>query len=300
LLGTQPARLRIARLHRGAGAALVSAPALRYNLAMGFSADPPVVGIPACLVVPDRFAFHQVGDKYVTAVLDGAGALPLLIPALGAQLDPDHLLSRLDGLLITGSPSNVAPQHYGGQAARPDSPGDPARDATTLPLIRRALGAAVPLFAICRGLQELNVALGGSLHQEVHALPGRLDHRSDKTVAQEERYAPAHTVRLSPGGALQALLGGAETIMVNSLHGQAIDRLAPGLAIEALAPDGTIEAVRVVGARGFVVAVQWHPEWRVQDNPVSRRLFAAFGAACRARAAARVQHERHGALASGA
>jgi putative glutamine amidotransferase len=282
------------------GAALVSPQALRYNLAMALSECPPVVGVPACLVGPDRFGFHQVGDKYVTGVLDGAGALPLLIPAIGARLDPDHLLSRLDGLLITGSPSNVAPQHYGGAAARPDSPGDPARDATTLPLIRAALACAVPLFAICRGLQELNVALGGSLHQEVHALPGRLDHRSDKTMPAEERYAPAHPVRLSPGGALQALLGGAETVMVNSLHGQAIDRLAPGLAIEALAPDGTIEAVRVVGAPGFAVAVQWHPEWRVRDDPVSRRLFAAFGAACRARAAARVQHERHGALASGA
>jgi putative glutamine amidotransferase len=169
---------------------------------MVLSECPPVVGIPACLVGPERFGFHQVGDKYVTGVLDGAGALPLLIPAIGERLDPDQLLSRLDGLLVPGSPSNVAPQHYGGAAARPDSPGDAARDATTLPLIRRALASAVPLFAICRGLQELNVALGGSLHQEVHALPGRLDHRSDKSVPPEERYAPAHPVRLSPGGAL--------------------------------------------------------------------------------------------------
>jgi putative glutamine amidotransferase len=281
-------------------AALVSLRALRYKLPMASSERPPVVGIPACLVIPDRFGFHQVGDKYVTSVIDGAGGLPLLIPALGARIDPDDLLSALDGLLITGSPSNVAPQHYGGAAARPDSPADPARDATTLPLIRRAIARAVPLFAICRGLQELNVALGGSLHQEVHALPGRLDHRSDKTVPPDERYGPVHAVSLTPGGTLQALLGGAETIMVNSLHGQAIDRLAARLAIEATAPDGTIEAVSVIDAPGFVLAVQWHPEWRVLDNPVSRRVFAAFGAACRARAGARGQHERHGALASGA
>ena len=257
-------------------------------------ARPPIVGVPACLVEADRFGFHQVGDKYVTGVLDGAGALPLLIPALGARLDPAHLLPCLDGLLVTGSPSNVAPQHYGGPAAAPDSPGDAARDATTLPLIRAALAAAVPLFAICRGLQELNVALGGSLHQAVHTLPGRLDHRSDKSVPPAERYAAAHPVRLTPGGTLQALLGGAATIMVNSLHGQAIDRLAPGLAVEALAADGTIEAVRVEGAPGFALAVQWHPEWRLRENPDAQRLFAAFGAACRARAAARVQHERHG------
>lgn len=259
---------------------------------------PPVVGIPACRVPRDGFAFHQVGDKYVDSVIDGASALPLLIPALGPRLDFDALLAELDGLLITGSPSNVEPHHYGGPAARPDSPCDPARDATTLPLIRRALACAVPLFAICRGLQELNVALGGTLHQEVHELPGRLDHRSDKTVPPPERYRPAHPVRLMPGGVLEGLLGGAGTIEVNSLHAQAIDRLADRLVVEAVAPDGTIEAVSVADAPAFALAVQWHPEWRVLENPTSRRLFAAFGAACRARQ--RVRHERHGALAPGA
>ena len=261
---------------------------------------PPIVGIPACLVAPDHFAFHRVGAKYVDSVVDGAGALPLLIPALGPRLDLEALLDGLDGLLITGSLSNVEPHHYGGPPARPDSPCDPARDATILPLIRRALAGGVPLLAICRGLQELNVALGGTLHQEVHELPDRLDHRSDKTVTAEERYAPAHEVVLSEGGLLQSLLGGARRIAVNSLHAQAIERLASGLAVEAVAPDGTIEAVSVPGAAGFALAVQWHPEWRVLDNPVSRRLFAAFGAACRGRARARIQHERYGALAAGA
>jgi putative glutamine amidotransferase len=259
---------------------------------------PPVIGIPACLVPREGFGFHQVGDKYVDGVLDGAGGLPLIIPALGPRLDFDALLAELDGLLMTGSPSNVEPHHYGGPASRPDSLCDPARDATTLPLIRRALELAVPLLAICRGLQELNVALGGTLHQEVHELPGRLDHRSDKTVSPPERYRLVHPVRLTPDGQLCKLLDGARTIEVNSLHAQAIDRLAAGLAVEALAPDGTIEAVRVAHAPGFALAVQWHPEWRVLENPTSRRLFAAFGAACRTRQ--RVRHERHGALAPGA
>ena len=261
---------------------------------------PPVVGIPACLVTSDQFAFHRVGAKYVDSVVDGAAALPVLIPALGARLGLDAVLDGLDGVLITGSPSNVEPHHYGAAAAGDGGPSDPARDATTLPLIRRALALGVPLLAICRGLQELNVALGGTLHQAVHALPGRLDHRSDKTVAPAARYAPVHEVMLTGGGVLQGLLGGAARIEVNSLHGQAIDRLAPGLVVEAVAPDGTIEAVSVSRATAFALAVQWHPEWRVLDHPVSRRLYAAFGAACRARLQARVQHERHGALAAGA
>jgi putative glutamine amidotransferase len=259
---------------------------------------PPLIGVPACLVHRDGFGHHQVGAKYVDSVVDGAGGLPLIIPALGARLDLEILLEALDGILITGSPSNIEPHHYGGPAPRPDSPRDPARDATTLPLIRRALERAVPLFAICRGLQELNVALGGTLHQHVHELPARADHRSDKTLPPQERYGPAHPVQLVPGGMVQALLDGAGTIEVNSLHAQAIDRLADRLAVEAIAPDGTVEAVRVVDAPGFALAVQWHPEWPVLENPISRRLFAAFGAACRARQRAR--DERHGALAPGA
>ena len=259
---------------------------------------PPVIGVPACLAQREGFNYHQVGGKYVDSVIDGAGGLPLLIPALGPRLDADAVLAEVDGLLITGSPSNVEPRHYGGPAPRPETALDPARDATTLPLIRRALDLGVPLLAICRGLQELNVALGGTLHQDVHELPGRADHRSNKTVPLQERYGPVHPVELVPGGTMQRLLDGAGTIEVNSLHAQAIDRLAERLAVEALAPDGTIEAVRVVDAPGFALGVQWHPEWRVLENPVSRRLFAAFGAACRARQRAR--HERHGALAPGA
>lgn len=252
----------------------------------------PLVGITSCLKRSDHAHSHSVGDKYVDAVVAGAAAIPVLIPAIGERLDPDGLLARLDGLLVTGSPSNVDPGHYGGPPPREGNEADPARDATTLPLIRKAIARGVPLFAICRGLQELNVALGGSLHQHVHELPGRFDHRSDKTKAYAERYGLAHPVTLTPGGRLQAILGGVGRIEVNSLHGQGIDRLAPGLAVEAVAEDGTIEAVSVIGAKGFALGVQWHPEWQVLENPWSRLMFAAFGAAARARAAARLDRAR--------
>jgi putative glutamine amidotransferase len=259
----------------------------------------PLIGLPACLIVEETFAFHRVVDKYVRAVLEGAGGLPVLVPALGPQLEVAAVMERLDGLVLTGARSNIEPHHYEGPPPPEGSPKDPARDATTLPLIREAITRGVPLLAICRGIQELNVALGGTLHQEVHAVPGRLDHRSDKTIPPAERHRDAHRVTLTPGGALQALLDGAGAIEVNSLHGQAIDRLASGLAIEAVAPDGTIEAVSVPGAPAFVLGVQWHPESGVPHNPVSRALFAAFGAACRARAATRIPHSE-GALAAGA
>ncbi|MCS6877735.1 MAG: gamma-glutamyl-gamma-aminobutyrate hydrolase family protein [Geminicoccaceae bacterium] len=248
----------------------------------------PLVGVSACVKQGEHAPFHAVLDRYVEAVVRGSGAVPVIVPALGPLLDMDALLDRLDGLLLTGSPSNICPSHYGGEP-RPDDPADPRRDATTLPLVRRALARGVPLFAICRGLQELNVALGGSLHPRLHEVPGRADHRSDKSLPYAERYAPRHVVRVLPGGRLSSLLGSTETIFVNSLHGQGIDRLAPGLRMEAVAEDGTIEAVSVEGAPGFALGVQWHPEWRVTEDPVSRCLFAAFGAAARARASARLR-----------
>lgn len=253
----------------------------------GPEGEPPVVGVSACLKQGEHAPYHSVVDRYVEAVRLGAGALPLIVPALGAVGALDALLARLDGLLFTGSPSNVCPSHYGGSPPREGNLADPRRDATTLPLMRRAIALGVPLLAICRGIQELNVALGGSLHQHLHEVPGRADHRSDKSRPWHERYEPRHTVRLRPGGVLQRLLDGAEAVLVNSLHGQGIDRLAPGLLVEALAEDGTIEAVSVQGATTFALGVQWHPEWRVLEDPVSRRLFAAFGAAVRARQRAR-------------
>lgn len=247
----------------------------------------PLIGVTACLKEREAFVFHSVGEKYVDAVIQGTDGIPVIIPAVAARQRIDELLDRLDGVMLTGSPSNVDPAHYGGPPAREGNLADPARDGTTLPLIRRAVDLGVPLFAICRGIQELNVALGGTLHQHVHEVPGRRDHRSDKSRPPQERYEPTHPIGLSPGGRLQAILGGPSSIEVNSLHAQGIDQPGPRLVVEARAEDGTIEAVTVRDAPGFVIGVQWHPEWRVAENPWSRRLFAAFADAARARAAGR-------------
>lgn len=246
----------------------------------------PLIGLPADRRMIGLHPFHAVGDKYARAVLEASGGLPLLIPALAEELRLDELVDRLDGLLFTGSPSNVEPHHYEGPPSHPGTLHDPARDATTLPLIRKAVQAGVPVLGICRGFQEMNVAFGGSLHQRVHEVAGYLDHRDDETQPLEVQYGPAHDVILEPGGVLRSLAG-AERVRVNSLHWQGIERLGPGLAVEARAPDGLVEAFRVVGAPRLALAVQWHPEWQVMNNPLSRALFAAFGAASRDRAESR-------------
>jgi len=243
----------------------------------------PIVGIPCCVHVLRDHPFHIVGEKYIRAVSEGAGALPLLIPSLGSDIDMDRMLDRLDGLLITGSPSNVEPHHYGGNPSLAGTAHDPARDATTLPLIRRALERSVPLLALCRGIQELNVVLGGTLYQRVHEVPGRMDHRGGEGRPMDVLYGPAHSVSLMPGGLLAGLADGRTEVQVNSLHAQGIDRLGESLAVEAVAPDGQIEAVRVTSGAGFAVGVQWHPEWRFSENALSTSLFQAFGNAVRAR-----------------
>ena len=239
----------------------------------------PLIGIPTCLRKVNERIIHAVNDKYPTAVIDSTGCLPILIPAVGSKVDICGLLDRIDGLLLTGSPSNVHPSQYGGEPSHPETLHDPDRDATTLPLIREAVRRDLPILAICRGIQELNVALGGTLHQRVHELPGRLNHRSRKD-SPDGPYGPSHSVELTPRGLLASLAGAAE-IMVNSLHSQGIDRAAPKLRIEAVAPDGQIEAVSLPGAR-FVVGVQWHPEHKVLENPFSSTLFSAFARACAA------------------
>jgi putative glutamine amidotransferase len=242
----------------------------------------PIVGIPCDLRVIGPHPFHAVGEKYILAVRDGAGAIPLLIPVLQNPMELDDLLATLDGVLLTGSPSNVAPKHYDGPAPREGVAQDERRDATTLPLIKRAAERGMPMLALCRGFQELNVAYGGTLHQHVEEVPGRFDHREDKTQPLDIQYAPAHDVHLTPGGRLEAIAA-AGTIKVNSLHGQGVDRVGQGLAVEAVAPDGTIEGLRVRDAASFAIGVQWHPEWRFWENDFSKALFAAFGAALRTR-----------------
>jgi putative glutamine amidotransferase len=234
------------------------------------------VGIVSDRRVMDGMAMHTVNDEYVTALRDGAGALPLLIPSTDAPLDIRAVLAAVDGLLFTGAPSNVAPGHYD-QGARPGTELDEVRDATTLPLLRAAIESGKPLLAICRGFQELNVALGGSLHQHVHELPGRLDHREPQNASRDEEYAPAHEVTIIPGGVLAAL-SGMTRAMVNSLHHQGVDRLAPMLTVEAVASDGQIEAVSMPSAGAFLLGVQWHPEWKMAGDPLNRAILSGFGA----------------------
>jgi len=245
----------------------------------------PLIGIPADRRILGPHPFHCVGEKYIAAVAEAADAMPVLIPALGER-DLDVLLSQFDGILLTGSPSNVAPGLYQGPAGDPDTLHDPHRDQTTLPLIPRAIAAGIPLFAVCRGFQEMNVAFGGTLWQKVQDVPGMRDHREDKEQPLDVQYGPAHEVELVRGGYLHGLAG-AERVMVNSLHAQGVQTLGRDLEIEARAPDGLIEAFRVGNAPGFALAVQWHPEWQVMKNPFSQALFAAFGAAARARINAR-------------
>jgi putative glutamine amidotransferase len=228
----------------------------------------------------------MVGEKYIEAVSVGAGAVPALVPALGGATDWPQLLETFDGLLLTGSESNVEPYHYGGPASAPGTLHDANRDATTLPLIPRAIAAGVPVLAICRGFQEMNVAYGGTLWQQVHEVAGHLDHRDDESLPLDDQYAPAHEIRLEPGGLLGRIFG-VDRLKVNSLHSQGVQRLGDALSVEARAPDGLIEAFRVTDSGTFAVGVQWHPEWKFQEDSYSRALLAAFGAACRQRASSR-------------
>ena len=249
----------------------------------------PLVGLPACFKEFNDWPFHACGEKYLLAVVSGVEAVPVILPALGDESHLPALVNRLDGVMLTGSPSNVEPHHYQGQASVPGTKHDPSRDATVLPLIREAVRSGLPLFAICRGIQELNVAFGGTLHQRVHELPGKMDHRMPRHgEPREQLYAPRHRLSLKRGGYLAGLLG-AHEITVNSLHAQAIDQPAPGFVVEAVSEDGIVEAVSVADAPGFVLGVQWHPEWKLHENPVSAALFRAFRDAVHRRAEARAR-----------
>ena len=238
----------------------------------------PVVLVPGCNRQLGEHPFHVVGKKYIDAVRL-AGCLPLIVPDSLTE-EFDDLLALADGLLLTGSPSNVHPSHFDESVHNPALPLDPARDVWTLPLIRKAIDLGLPIFAICRGFQEINVSLGGSLHQAVQEQPGLADHRAPKGQTPAITYADQHPVQILPGGHLAALLG-KDHIQVNSSHGQGVKQLAPGLRIEAIAPDGLVEAFSLEEQTGFAICVQWHPEWQAELNPISTTLFQAFGAACR-------------------
>jgi putative glutamine amidotransferase len=203
-----------------------------------------------------------------------------LIPVLSDRLDIDDLLDRLDGVLLTGSPSDIEPHHYTDEPGHPEATRDPHRDSLNLPLARRAIERGLPLFAICRGFQELNVSLGGTLHQKLSLVDGMLQHKENPDDPIDVQYGPSHTVTVAPDSQIGRLTG-KDVLTVNSLHGQGIRQLAPGLVVEARADDGLIEAYRVEAATAFALAVQWHPEWKAMENPDSVAIFGAFGNACR-------------------
>jgi putative glutamine amidotransferase len=225
--------------------------------------------------------FHMVGEKYLKAVADAAGGFPVGLPSLAEGFDVLDILDRLDGLFLTGSPSNVEPRHYLGDPSEPGTWHDPERDLAALALIPAAIRVGMPLLAVCRGFQEMNVAFGGSLHQMVHQQPGYGMHKENEQDPLDVQYSPSHNVRFTPGGLLVRITG-VPGAMVNSLHSQGVARLGDGLEVEAVAEDGLIEGFTVRDAPGFTLALQWHPEWKVLDNPVSTAIFRAWGDACRA------------------
>lgn len=238
----------------------------------------PLIGVTSDLREFDPYKWHCIPSPYIDAITDVAAGMPVIIPALGNKLDPDALVDRLDGLLVTGSRSNVHPSNYDTEVTGDHLPFDPARDHTTLPLIRKAIERGLPVLAICRGIQELNVALGGSItaaFQKNRRLNG---HEYPWRGTLDERFGLAHEISVKPGSCLASIIG-EEPVKVNSLHTQALDKLGHNVEIEATAPDGTIEAISVKDAPGFVVGVQWHPEyWATSDKP-SGQLFKAFSTA---------------------
>ena len=241
-----------------------------------------IVAVIADVRVDAGYTWHAAAETYLRALRDVAGVTPVIVPSLPA-LQADDLLGRVDGLLATGARSNVHPSRYGEQETDEHGPFDPARDDASLGLMRRAVELGVPVLALCRGFQEMNVAWGGSLTPALHEVPGRADHRAQTSTVQDERFALRHDITPTPDGALSGIVGD-EPVRVNSLHRQGIVGLGEGLAIEALAPDGTIEAMSVVDARAFALGVQWHPEYWAETDPASRAIFEAFGDAVRARA----------------
>lgn len=252
----------------------------------------PLVAVTTDVKTFENYEWHATPRQYLEAAVIGAGVLPLLVPSLGPMIGLDSVFAAVDGVIVTGSRSNVHPSWYGGDGRDTHGPYDQARDATTLPLIRAAIERGVPLLAICRGIQELNVAMGGTLKADIQDGPGIWDHRAPAGENQDERFAIRQPVSVAPQGCLAAILG-ENDVLVNSVHAQGIDRLAEGLRVEAEAGDGTIEAVSVRQAPGFAIGVQWHPEYWIRTDSVSQRLFSAFGDAVRAHRATRmgVAHE---------
>jgi len=239
-----------------------------------------LIGVVSDRRMQGEHPFHMVGEKYLQALVDGADAYPVVLPSLAEGFDVLDILNRLDGLFLTGSPSNVEPHHYMGDPSDPGTWHDPERDLAVLALIPAAIRVGMPLFAVCRGFQEVNVSFGGTLHQRVHEVPGYRVHKENPDDPLEVQYGPSHEVNFVDGGLLHSITG-RKSATVNSLHSQAVDILGDELELEARAEDGLVEAFTVRDAPGFTLGVQWHPEWKVLDDPVSSSIFRAFGDACR-------------------
>jgi putative glutamine amidotransferase len=248
--------------------------------------ESPVIGLPSDVKQIGPHNFHCVGEKYISAVVDAMDGFPLLIPSLGKKLKTEQLLSQLDGLLLTGGYANIEPLHYSNEEPYEGCMLDPDRDATTLSLIPAAIAQGVPILGICRGLQELNVAMGGSLFQKVQDEDGFFDHREDTTQTLDVQYGAAHEIFPESGGILFEITNG-KSVNVNSLHGQGIKQLGENLIVECKAPDGLVEGVSYIDKEHFVLAVQWHPEWKVTENPFYLAIFERFKEACMKRAAQR-------------
>jgi len=242
----------------------------------------PLVGVTCDRSNEGPHFLHQVGEKYVRSIIDGVEGIPVIVPALANDIDIDELLERLDGVLITGSYSMLEPHHYDGKPAPEGTLTDPARDATAMALIRGALAKGVPLLCICRGFQELNVVHGGSLEQAVHNKLGFMDHREDKSAPYEIQYSPSHDIHIQAGGLLESIWA-EPTVKVNSIHEQGIDRVGHGLVVEAKADDGLVEAVSVKNAKGFCLGLQFHPEYKLNDNDFYKGIFRLFKQACERR-----------------
>ncbi len=243
----------------------------------------PIIGIIGnSHIINDQYAVQAVGVTNIQAVADLTGSIPLIVPALPIVGPIGDLISACDGFVFTGGRPNVHPSHYGHEPTEKHGAFDPDRDAVTLPLIRECVALGVPVFGICRGFQEFNVAFGGTLHPEIRELPGRINHRMPPDGTLEEKFEYRHSVHLAEGGQFHRLLH-AKEVMVNSLHGQGILDKGARVVIEGHAPDSTPEAIVIDEAPGFAMAVQWHPEWNAANDPVSRPLFQAFGAAVAAR-----------------
>lgn len=258
------------------------------------SSPRPVVAIASDCIERHGHVAHAAWDGYVRAVSEVSKALPLVLPCAGDAIDAASLADAIDGIVLTGSPSNVHPARYG---AEPDADMqvDLARDATVFALLPALIAAGVPVLAVCRGFQELNVLHGGTLEPAVHLQPGRLDHREGDHARPVQRwYDDSHALHIAEGGLLERLAGGAR-VAVNSLHHQGIARLGHGLRVEATAPDGLVESFSIASAPQFTLAVQWHPEMRIDDSAFARALFSAFGDACRERRRQRTSERLHSA-----